>query len=98
MLVGRHRSVTALQIPNTRPVLSCDGMPLFKPGIVNLDATLGETFHIRESAQFELKADAFNALNHTSLSGLVTDPSSSSFGQLTSATARMMQITGRFTF
>jgi hypothetical protein len=31
-------------------------------------------------------------------SGLVTDPSSSSFGQLTSATARTMQITGRFTF
>ena len=71
---------------------------VIQPGIVNLDATLGKTFHIRESAQFELKADAFNALNHTNLSGLVTDPSSSSFGQLTSATARTMQITGRFTF
>lgn len=69
-----------------------------QPGIVNLDASLGKAFHITESTQFELKADAFNALNHTNLSGLVTNTTSSSFGQLTSATARTMQITGRFTF
>ena len=69
-----------------------------QPGVINLDASLGKTFDITESVHFQLKADAFNVLNHTNLSGLVTDISSSSFGQLTSATARTMQITGRLTF
>jgi hypothetical protein len=68
------------------------------PGIVNLDAGLGKTFAVTEAVHFQLKADAFNALNHTNLSGLVTSINSGSFGQLTSATARTMQLTGRITF
>ncbi len=69
-----------------------------QPGVINLDASLAKTFDITESVHFQLKADAFNSLNHTNLSGLVTDISSASFGQLTTATARTMQITGRLTF
>jgi hypothetical protein len=68
------------------------------PGIINLDAGLSKTFAITESFHFQLKADAFNVLNHTNLSGLVTSVNSGSFGQLTSATARTMQLTGRITF
>jgi hypothetical protein len=68
-----------------------------QPGSINLDATIGKTFSINERFKLQLKADTFNTLNHTNLSGLVTNISSSSFGQLTSATARTMQLTGRIT-
>jgi len=68
------------------------------PGSIVLDATIGKTFYITESVNFQLKADAFNALNHTNYSGLVTNVASGSFGQLTSATARTVQLTGRLTF
>jgi outer membrane receptor protein involved in Fe transport len=68
------------------------------PGIINLDAGLSKTFGITESVHFQLKADAFNVLNHTNLTNLVTSVNSGSFGQLTSATARTMQLTGRLTF
>jgi hypothetical protein len=69
-----------------------------QPGSINLDASLGKTFSITERVKLQMKADAFNSLNHTNLSGLVNNVSSSSFGQLTSATARTMQLTGRITF
>ena len=69
-----------------------------QPGSINLDASLGKTFSITERVKLQMKADAFNSLNHTNLSGLVNDVSSGSFGQLTSATARTMQLTGRITF
>ncbi len=68
------------------------------PGNVTLDATLAKTLNITETVHFQLKADLFNALNRTNYSGLVTNTASGSFGQLTSATARTMQLTGRFTF
>jgi hypothetical protein len=42
--------------------------------------------------------DAFNALNHTNLTGIVATINSSTFGQLTAATQRTLQIGGRFTF
>jgi hypothetical protein len=42
--------------------------------------------------------DAFNALNHTILSGLDTSTTDGNFGQLTSATARTVQIGGKVTF
>lgn len=69
-----------------------------QPGVINLDASLAKTFDFTESVHFQLKADAFDSLNHTNLSGLVTNVSSDSFGQLTSATARTVQLTGRLTF
>jgi hypothetical protein len=68
------------------------------PGIVNLDAGLSKTFGITETFHFQVKADAFNVLNHTNLNGLVTSVNSGSFGQLTSATARTIQLTGRIIF
>jgi hypothetical protein len=69
-----------------------------QPGSINLDATLGKTFSLSDRFKLQLKADAFNALNHTNLSGLVNNVSSGSFGQLTTATARAIQLTGRITF
>ena len=69
-----------------------------QPGLVNLDLTLGKTFNFSDTLKFQVKASAFNALNHTNYSGLVGNTASAQFGQLTSATARTLQLTGRITF
>ena len=68
------------------------------PGAWNLDATLSKNFQIVERVRLQLRGDFFNAFNHTNLSGLVTDVSKSTFGQLTSATSRSVQIGGKVTF
>lgn len=68
------------------------------PGTENLDASVSKSFAITEHVRFQLRGDAFNALNHTNLGGLVTDISKSNFGRLTSATARTIQIGARVSF
>ena len=73
-----------------------DGVLL--PRVVQLDATIGKTFDVSERVKFEVKADAFDALNHPIYNSMVTNYASGSFGELTSATSRTMQLTGRFTF
>jgi outer membrane receptor protein involved in Fe transport len=69
-----------------------------QPGYEDLDASVLKTFAIRESVLFQLRMDTFNTLNHTNLGNPVSTINSSSFGQLTTATARSMQIGGRLTF
>jgi hypothetical protein len=69
-----------------------------QPGYEDLDASLVKAFHVHESARFELRMDTFNTLNHTNLGNPVNSISSSSFGQLTTATSRSLQIGARFTF
>jgi outer membrane receptor protein involved in Fe transport len=71
---------------------------VLQPGRINVDATIGKTFSFYHGIKLQLKADTFNTFNHTNLSGLTTNISSGSFGQLSSATARTMQLTGRITF
>jgi len=68
------------------------------PGSVVLDFSMGKTFKFTDKRTFQLRADAFNALNRTNYGGLNTNISSGSFGELTSATARTMQISGRINF
>jgi hypothetical protein len=68
------------------------------PGMWNIDLGLAKNFPITEHSSFQLRMDAFNALNHTNLSGLDTDITSSSFGTLSEAVARTVQIGGRLTF
>jgi carboxypeptidase family protein len=68
------------------------------PGQWTLDASLGKNFAITERVRLQLRGDAFNSLNHTNLSGLVTDLSKSNFGRLTSATARSIQIGAKIVF
>jgi hypothetical protein len=53
---------------------------------------------ITEPASLRLKADFLNAFNHTNLGGLVADVANTSFGPLTSASARTMQIGARIQF
>jgi hypothetical protein len=67
-------------------------------GAATVNASLAKNFSITDKSKIQFRADTFNLLNHTNLSGLVTDISSGSFGQLTSATARTMQLALRLTF
>jgi len=71
---------------------------LRSPGFENLDLSLAKTFVIKERFRFQVRADTFNTLNHTNLGGLVTAINNSTFGRLTSATARSMQLAARVRF
>jgi hypothetical protein len=68
------------------------------PGLINVDLTLAKAITITERFHLRLRADTFNTLNHTNLGTLVTTLGSANFGQLTTATARSMQLTARLTF
>jgi hypothetical protein len=68
------------------------------PGAINFDASLAKSFRVMNRYSFQLRMDTFNVLNHTNYSGIVTTVNTSNFGQATTATARTMQIGGRFTF
>ncbi len=72
---------------------------LREPGLWNLDFSLGKSFPIREAVRLQVRADLFNALNHTSLSGLRTSLNDAFFGQLLSTRgARVAQLNARITF
>jgi outer membrane receptor protein involved in Fe transport len=69
------------------------------PGFWTVDLSLGKTFSITESAQLELRGDAFNSFNHVNFNNPVTTLTSPSFGRFTSAaTPRTIQIAARFAF
>jgi hypothetical protein len=70
------------------------------PGFWNTDLSLGKNFHIVEKAEFQIRIDAFNAFNHTSLSGLAsTDITNPSFGRFTNTRgARVAQLNARLTW
>jgi hypothetical protein len=66
----------------------------------NADLSLGKNFMIAEKVQLQVRLDAFNALNHTSLSGFAsTDITNSSFGRFTNtAGARVAQLNARLSW
>jgi hypothetical protein len=68
------------------------------PGVRTLDLSAAKAFALAERVRLQLRGDAFNALNHTNLGGLSTNIASSSFGQLTSATSRSIQIGAKLFF
>ena len=60
-----------------------------------LDFSLAKSFRIpvREATRLQFRADMFNALNHTNLSGLRTSRNDGFFGRLLSTRgARLMQV------
>jgi hypothetical protein len=64
-----------------------------KPASWNFDFSLGKNFPITEKLRIQFRADMFNALNHTILSGLVAEITNARFGQLTSTNgARLIQL------
>ena len=71
---------------------------VYNPRVINLNASLTKGFRFADRVDFKLHMDAFNALNHTILGGLDTSTTDGNFGQLTSATARTVQIGGKIIF
>ena len=82
------------------------------PGEFDLDLAIDRRFHFTERTALEIRAEAFNALNHTNLNApdvslsVQADPktgqavfNSPTFGLITSArAARFLQLVMRFEF
>src|SRR5207237_8147415 len=93
----------------TPPISTASGLPIrpgnlghgavFGPGYWNVDLSLGKNFNITEKSQLQIRMDAFNSFNHTSLSGFSSDASSSSFGRFTNTRgARVARLNARLSF
>ena len=83
----------------TNPVQYSD---LVGPRLVNLDMTLGKQFRIVERVKFELRMEAYNALNAFTPAAPNTSIGNANFGKCIGALAgtsgRQVQLSGRFTF
>lgn len=53
------------------------------PGLWNVDLSIGKNFPLRESVRLQVRADMFNALNHTNLGNPSTSIESGTFGRIT---------------
>lgn len=66
---------------------------------MNLDFSVGKSVPITETAKIQIRADMFNSLNHTNLTGLRNSLNDAFFGQLLStAGARVIQLNARFSW
>jgi len=65
-----------------------------------VDLSLGKNFKLAEKVQFQIRLDAFNALNHTSLTSFAsTDITNSSFGRFTNTRgSRVAQLNARLSW
>jgi len=69
------------------------------PGVFNIDLSLSKKFAFTEGVSLQLRADAFNFLNHVNLTSLNGNVENSDFGTLDSARdMRNMQVGARITF
>lgn len=69
------------------------------PGQWTVDFSLSKKFAVTEAVGLQIRADAFNFLNHVNLGGINGNVESSDFGVIDSAgTMRTMQVGARFTF
>jgi hypothetical protein len=55
------------------------------PSAINFDASLSRTFVMHERWRLEVRAEAFNVINHTNFNGPATGLNSSTFGVINSA-------------
>jgi Carboxypeptidase regulatory-like domain len=69
------------------------------PGFGKIDAGIFRNFRIWENLNFQFRAEALNATNHTNVQTIGTSSSSGLFGTVEGyRDARIMQFAGRFTF
>jgi hypothetical protein len=69
------------------------------PGFQGVDFGLGKNFTVTERMRLQIRADAFNGLNYTPLSGVTTGANSVNFGLLTgNAGARQVQLNAKLSF
>jgi hypothetical protein len=73
---------------------------VYGPGIQTLDVALVRSFAIREAARFELRGEAFNALNHSNLGTPNRFVNTPQFGTITEASTpgRELQLSARISF
>jgi hypothetical protein len=65
----------------------------------DLALAVSKNVQISERMRLQLRVDSFNALNHTFMSSLTTNPRSAAFGQFQNRTSpRVMQFNARLTF
>ncbi|PYS46406.1 MAG: hypothetical protein DMG13_30025 [Acidobacteria bacterium] len=76
------------------------GRGMFRePGLWNVDLSVSKYVPIHESLKMQIRADLFNALNHTNLSGLRTSLNDNFFGQLLNTRgARIIQVGASLSF
>lgn len=80
--------------PGNDPVNNIQG-----PGYENWDLSLFKNFKFERSADMQLRAESFNAFNHTNLAGVNTNLGSSAYGQVTGAgPARVLQLAAKISF
>ncbi len=69
------------------------------PGFNRLDVGIFRNFRIWEGLNFQLRGEAFNAVNHTNLQSPSVAGASSAFGTITAARDnRILQVAGKLTF
>ncbi|MEO7142980.1 MAG: hypothetical protein ABI165_05695, partial [Bryobacteraceae bacterium] len=70
------------------------------PGVNNVDLSLNKRVRIAENFNLQIRADAFDALNHPNWGAPNVTPTSSAFGRITSQAnlPRTMQLGMRLTF
>ncbi|MBM3793455.1 MAG: TonB-dependent receptor [Acidobacteria bacterium] len=69
------------------------------PGRWVADISFGKNFNVKERYRFQVRADLFNALNHTNYGNPDTNIESANFGRIAStAGAREIQLNARFVF
>jgi len=61
-------------------------------GINNWDLALYKGFRLHESLNFELRAEASDAMNHPHFAAPNTTPTSPAFGQVTSTVAAQQRV------
>jgi len=105
----RHDAIYLNRSAFVRVPLGAGGNPI-RPGNVGVgavrgpsfrgtDMSFGKNFSVTERMKFQIRADAFNALNYTPYTGLNAGINSAAFGLLTgNAGARQVQLNGRLTW
>lgn len=73
---------------------------VYGPGMTTMDVSLVRSFVIRESVRFDMRAEAFNALNHSNLGTPNRFVNTPQFGTITEASTpgRELQLSARFSF
>jgi hypothetical protein len=72
---------------------------LYRRGFWNIDLALAKNLAFTERWRMQIRADMFNAFNHTSFSGINMNITNNGFGLFTSTRgARTIQLNARLTF
>jgi hypothetical protein len=72
---------------------------IINPGEMQWDLALFKNFSLAGSRRLQLRAEAFNFINHPNLGGIEANPTNANFARITSKTGqRDIQLSVRFVF